>query len=136
MYGQPNGQWLKSIKFKLLIIEEDMEMSLDDDKYVDTVVLLSKGEINSEKLRVEFSLEDMDMSVFRKDATYQEIKEYVKEQTGLSVSNLYIAQTKRKCGLDVGLNFNLSKKENAKVPQCPSEKEEAIRAALKNFNMI
>ena len=69
MYGQPNGQWLKSIKFKLPIIEEDIEMSLDDDKHVETVVLLSKGEINSKKLRVEFSLADMDMSGFQKGAT-------------------------------------------------------------------
>ena len=98
--------------------------------------MLSKGEIQSKKIRVDFSLEDMDMSGFRKGATYQEIKDYVKEQTGLSVSNLYIAQVKRKCGLDVGQNYNLAKKENAKVPQCPSEKEEAIRAALEYFQMI
>ena len=54
----------------------------------------------------------------------------------MSVSNLYIAQVKRKCGLEVGQNYNLSKKENAKVPQCPPEKEETIRAALKHFQMI
>lgn len=105
-------------------------------RHVETVVLLSKREINSEKLRVEFSLEDMDMSGFQKGATYQEIKDYVKEQTGLSVSNLYIAQVKRKCGLEVGLNYNLSKKENAKVPQCPLEKEKAIKAAFEHFKMI
>lgn len=103
---------------------------------IETVVLLSKGEIESKKVRVEFSLEDMDMSSFRKGATYQEIKEYVKEQMGLSVSSLYISQIKRKCGLDVGQNYNLSKKENAKVPQCPPEKEVAIRDALKYFRMI
>lgn len=104
--------------------------------HVETVVLLSKGEIDSKKVRVEFSLEDMDMSAFRKGATYREIKDYVKEQTGLSVSSLYIAQVKRKCGLEVGLNYNLSKKENAKAPQCPPEKEEAIRMALEYFRMI
>ena len=76
------------------------------------------------------------MSGFRKGATYQEIKDYVKEQTGLSVSSLYISQVKRKCGLEVGQNYNLAKKENAKVPQCPPEKEEAIRAALEHFHMI
>ena len=76
------------------------------------------------------------MSCFRKGATYQEIKDYVKEQTGLSVSSLYISQIKRKCGLEVGQNYNLVKKENAKVPQCLLEKEEAIRAALKYFKMI
>ena len=104
--------------------------------HVETVVLLSKGEIQSKKIRVDFSLEDMDMSGFQKGATYQEIKDYVKEKTGLSVSSLYIAQIKRKCGLDVGLNYNLSKKENAKVPQCPPEKEKAIKDALKYFGMI
>lgn len=60
----------------------------------------------------------------------------MKEQTGLSISSLYIAQIKRKCGLNVGLNYNLSKKENAKAPQCPPEKEEAIRAALKHFEIV
>ena len=64
----------------------------------------------------------MDMSGFQKGAAYQEIKDYVKEQTGLSVSSLYISQIKRKYGLDVGQNYNLAKKENPKVPQCPPEK--------------
>ena len=54
----------------------------------------------------------------------------------MKVSSLYISQIKRKCGLDVGQNYNLSKKEDAKVPKCPPEKEAAIRDALKNFQMI
>lgn len=103
---------------------------------VETVVLLSKGEIDSKKVRVEFSLEDMDMSGFQKGATYEQIKAYVLEHTGLKVSSLYISQVKRKCGLDVGQNYNLSKKEDAKVPQCPPEKEAAITEALKFFGMI
>ena len=107
-----------------------------DSCYVETVVLLSKGEIDSKKVRVEFSLEDMDMSGFQKDATYEQIKAYVLEHTGLKVSSLYISQIKRKCGLDVGQNYNLSKKEDAKVPKCPPEKEAAIRDALKYFQMI
>ena len=105
-------------------------------KHVETVVLLSKGEIDSKKVRVEFSLEAMDMSGFQKDATYGQIKERVLQQTGLKVSSLYISQIKRKCGLDVGQNYNLSKKEDAKVPQCPPEKEAAIMEALKYFQMI
>ena len=105
-------------------------------KYLETVVLLSKGEIDSKKVRVEFSLEDMDMSGFQKGATYEQIKAYVLEHTGLKVSSLYISQIKRKCGLDVGQNYNLSKKEDAKVPKCPPEKEAAIRDALKYFQMI
>ena len=104
--------------------------------HVETVVLLSKGEIDSKKVRVEFSLEDMDMSGFQKGATYEQIKAYVLEKYGLKVSSLYISQVKRKCGLDVGQNYNLSKKEDAKVPQCPPEKEAAIIEALKHFRMI
>ena len=103
---------------------------------IETVVLLSKGEIDSKKVRVEFSLEDMDMSGFQKGATYEQIKTYVLEHSGLKVSSLYISQVKRKCGLDVGQNYNLSKKEDAKVPQCPPEKERAIRDALKFFHLI
>ena len=102
---------------------------------METVVLLSKGEIDSKKVRVEFSLEDMDMSGFQKCATYEQIKAYVLEKHGLKVSSLYISQIKRKCGLDVGQNYNLSKKEDAKVPQCPPEKEAAIMEALKYFRM-
>lgn len=105
-------------------------------RHAETVVLLSKGEIDSKKVRVEFSLEDMDMSGFQKGATYEQIKAYVLEHTGLKVSSLYISQIKRKCGLDVGQNYNLSKKEDAKVPKCPPEKEAAIRDALKYFQMI
>ena len=104
--------------------------------HVETVVLLSEGEIDSKKVRVEFSLEDMDMSGFQKGATYEQIKAYVLEHSGLKVSSLYISQIKRKCGLDVGQNYNLSKKEDAKVPQCPPEKEVAIVEALKHFQMI
>ena len=105
-------------------------------EHVETVVLLSKGEIDSKKVRVEFSLEDMDMSGFQKGATYEQIKAYVLEHSGLKVSSLYISQIKRKCGLEVGQNYNLSKKEDAKVPQCPPEKESAIREALKFYNLI
>ena len=104
--------------------------------HVETVVLLSKGEIDSKKIRVEFSLEDMDTSGFQQGATYEQIKGRVLEQTGLKVSSLYISQIKRKCGLEVGQSYNLSKKENAKQPQCPPEKENAIREAMKYFGMI
>ena len=76
------------------------------------------------------------MSGFQKGATYDQIKAYVLEHTGLKVSSLYISQVKRKCGLDVGQNYNLLKKESAKVPQCPLEKEAVIMDALKHFGMI
>ena len=104
--------------------------------HVETVVLLSKGEIDSKKVRVEFSLEDMDMSDFQDKATYTQIKDYVLEHSGLKVSNLYISQIKRKCGLEVGKNYNLPKAEDSRQPQCPPEKENAIREAMKYFGMI
>ena len=104
--------------------------------HVETVVLLSKGEVDSKKIRVEFSLEDMDMSEFQDGATYPQIKEYVLEHTGLKVSNLYISQIKRKCGIEVGKNYNLPKSEDSRQPQCPPEKEKAIREAFNYFGMI
>ncbi len=104
--------------------------------HCETVVLLSKGEVDSKKIRVEFSLEDMDMSEFQDGATYPQIKEYVLEHTGLKVSNLYISQIKRKCGIEVGKNYNLPKSEDSRQPQCPPEKEKAIREAFKYFGMI
>ena len=105
--------------------------------HVETVVLLSKGEIDSKNIRVEFSLEDMDMSEFQDGATYPQIKAYVLEHAGLKVSSLYISQVKRKCGLEVGKNYNLPKSEDARqAPTCPPEKENAIREALQYFGMI
>ena len=104
--------------------------------HVETVVLLSKGEVDSKKIRVEFSLEDMDMSEFQDGATYAQIKDYVLEHSGLKVSNLYISQIKRKCGIGVGKNYNLPKSEDSRQPQCPPEKEKAIREAFKYFGMI
>lgn len=135
----PDGRFLRHIRFKFPVFyngQEIDEMSWDKESTVETVVLLSKGEIDSKKVRVEFSLEDMDMSGFQKGATYEQIKAYVLEKFELKVSSLYISQIKRKCGLDVGQNYNLSKKENAKVPKCPPEKEAAIMDALKYFQMI
>ena len=138
----PNGESempLKSIEFNFPIYRDGQEVRRllwEKGNTVETVVLLSKGEIDSKKVRVEFSLEDMDMSGFQKGATYEQIKTYVLEHSGLKVSSLYISQVKRKWGLDVGQNYNLSKKEDAKVPQCPPEKERAIRDALKFFHLI
>ena len=104
--------------------------------HVETVVLLSKGMVDNRKVKVDFSLEDMDLSEFKGKATYEQIKVYVLEQTGLKVSNLYIAQIKKKCGLELAENFNLPKSENAKQPKCTPEKEEAIMQAFKHFGII
>ena len=105
-------------------------------KHCECVIALSKGEIDSKKVRVEFSLEGMDTSGLQKGATYPEIKARVLEQTGLKVSSLYISQVKQKCGLEVRENHHKAKSENTKQPQCPPEKEAAIRDALKYFKMI
>ena len=105
-------------------------------KHCECVIALSKGEIDSKKVRVEFSLEGLDTSGLQKGATYPEIKARVLEQTGLKVSSLYISQVKQKCGLEVRENHHKAKSENTKQPQCPPEKEAAIRDALKYFKMI
>lgn len=73
---------------------------------------------------------------FQKGATYDQFKAYVLEKARFEGLQPVISQVKRKCGLDVGQNYNLSKKEDAKVPQCPPEKEAAITEALKFFGMI
>ncbi len=103
--------------------------------HVETVVLLSK--LNAKQhIEVELNLDELDLTAVESKATYDEIKAYVLEKYGLKVSSLYISQVKRKCGLDVGQNYNLSKKEDAKVPQCPPDKEAAIMEALKHFHMV
>ena len=118
------------------VSEGQSDINTVSSTHVETVVLLSKGMVDNRKVKVDFSLEDMDLSEFKGKATYEQIKVYVLEQTGLKVSNLYIAQIKKKCGLDVGENFNLPKSENAKQPKCTPEKEEAIMQALKHFGII
>lgn len=105
-------------------------------KHCECVIALSKGEIDSKKVRVEFSLEGMDTSGLQKGATYPEIKARVLEQTGLRVSSLYISQIKQKCGLEVRENHHKATSENTKQPQCPKEKEDAIVEVLKHFQMI
>ena len=111
-------------------------ISITLSTHAETVVLLSKGMVDSRKVKVDFSLEDMDLSEFKGKATYEQIKAYVLEQTGLKVSSLYIAQIKKKCRLDVGENFNLAKSENTRQPQCTPEKEDAIMQAFRHFGIL
>ena len=130
-----NGQWLKSIEFKLPIIEKEFTLSLDNDTQNETVVLLSQQKPD-DTIEIDLDLDELDATSAELKATYQEIKDYVLKEFGLKVSNLYISQVKRKCGIEVGENYNLPKTENPKVLQCPKEKEDAIKAALKYFAMI
>lgn len=104
-------------------------------RHVETVCLLSKLKSN-QHIEVELDMDELDLTDAEKKATYQEIKNYVLEHCGLKVSNLYIAQVKQKCGIIERENYNKPKSENAKQPQCPSEKEKAIMEALKHFGMI
>ncbi len=82
------------------------------------------------------NLDDLDVTSAEMKATYAEIKDYVLKEHGLKVSNLYISQVKRKCGLEVGENYNLANSEDARQPQCPEEKEQGIREALEHFGMV
>ena len=103
---------------------------------METVVLLSQRKA-VDFVEVELELDELDATSAETKATYEEIKKYVAEHNeGMKVSYLYIAQVKRKCGIEVGENFNLPKSEDSKQPQCPKEKEEAIVEALKAFRMI
>ena len=103
--------------------------------HVETVVLLSQQKPD-DTIEIDLDLDELDATSAELKATYQEIKDYVLKEFGLKVSSLYISQVKRKCGIEVGENYNLPKSENARVPQCPKEKEDAIKAALKYFAMI
>lgn len=103
--------------------------------HVETVVLLSQQKPD-DTIEIDLDLDELDATAAETKATYEEIKAYVWEKCHLKVSNLYVSQIKRKCGLEVGQNYNLSKSENPKVPKCPPEKEAAIMDALKHFQMI
>ena len=130
-----NGQWLKSIEFKLPIIEKEFTLSLDNDTQNETVVKLS---LKKDTPKIEVTMEPDEESNYTPEekATYSKIKEYVKEKYGVNVHTFYIAQVKRMCGLDMGENYNKSKKENPEVKQCPQEKVEYIKDALRHFKLI
>ena len=103
--------------------------------HVETVVLLSK--FKTEKhIDVELDMDELDLTAAEKKATYEEIKDYVLEHSGLKVSSLYIAQVKQKCGIIERQNYNNPKSEETKHPKCPIEKEQVILEALKYFGMV
>lgn len=104
--------------------------------HCETVCLLSKLHEAKHHVSVKLDMDEMDITSAESKATYEEIKKYVLEETGLKVSNLYIAQIKDKHGLEKRENYNLSKSEDARQPKCPKEKEKAIEDALRHFQMI
>ena len=105
---------------------------------VETIVLLSQlKQKPDDYINVTIELDDVDITSAETKATYDEIKKYVSEHNaGMKISNLYISQVKRKCGIEVGKNYNLPKNEDNRQPQCPEDKESAIVEALKHFKMI
>ncbi|MCI7790874.1 MAG: 23S rRNA (uracil(1939)-C(5))-methyltransferase RlmD [Lachnospiraceae bacterium] len=103
--------------------------------HVETVVLLSQRKAD-DVIEVEIELDELDLTSAESKATYKEIQEYVLKEHGLKVSNLYISQVKRKCGIEVGENYNLPRSEDSRQPQCPEDKEKAIRDALEHFRMV
>ena len=113
-------------------------ISITLSTHVETVVLLSQlKQKPDDYINVTIELDDVDITPVETKATYDEIKKYVAEHNaGMKVSNLYISQVKRKCGIEVGKNYNLPKNEDSRQPQCPEDKERAIVEALEHFKMI
>ena len=105
---------------------------------IETVVLLSQlRQKPDDYIDVDIDVAELEGTSAETKATYEKINKYVAEHNdGMKVSNLYIAQVKRKCGIELAENFNLPKSEDARQPRCPKEKEEAIVEALKAFQMI
>lgn len=135
---QEDGRILKQLSLGFPVFYEGSEgdtIRLHNENTVEVVCLLSK--LNAKQhIEVDLSMDELDLTDAEKKATYQEIKDYVIEHTGLKVSSLYIAQVKQKCGIIERENYNKPKSEDAKQPQCPPEKEKAIKEALKHFGMI
>ena len=134
LYKCDKGRSEKGSGLGLSIVHQLVE-KMGGSITVETVVLLSR-KTPDDTIEVDLDLDELDITAAESKATYQEIKDYVLKEFGLKVSTLYISQIKRKCGIDVGEHYNISQKENQKVPQCPKEKEDAIRAALEHFAMI
>ena len=128
---------IKEIKYAFPVSKEVMDALRENVASVETVVLLSQlKQKPDDYINVTIELDDMDITSAETKATYDEIKKYVAEHNaGMKVSNLYISQVKRKCGIEVGKNYNLPKNEDSRQPQCPEDKESAIVEALKHFKM-
>ena len=104
-------------------------------KHVEAVLLLTKLHVERH-IEVDVSMDELDVTAAESKATYDQIRDYVWEHYQLKVSNLYIAQVKQKYGIIERENYHKAKNENAKQPQCPKEKEDAIVEALRHFQMI
>ena len=135
---QPNGRILKHIEFRFPVYFQGIQvdgLSWDSDDTVETVLKLSKLP-KLQHIDIDLDLDELDITSAETKATYQEIKDYVLEHTGLKVSCLYIAQVKAKNGIIERECYNKPKVDDNHVPKCPPEKEKAIEEALLHFKMI
>ena len=134
-HGRPEAYFARWTSFSGRPLAADVLAVISS--HVETVVLLSQlKQKPDDYINVTIELDDVDITSAETKATYDEIKKYVAEHNaGMKVSNLYILQVKRKCGIEVGKNYNLSKNEDSRQPQCPEDKESAIVEALKHFKM-
>ena len=134
---QEDGRILRSLKFRFPVFfneQELYELDWDNESTVETVCLLVLRNPVTH-INIDVDVEEL-VQDKRGAATYGQIKDYVLEHSGLKVSSLYIPQVKQKCGIIERENYNKPKSEDAKQPQCPPEKEKAIRAALQHFRLI
>ena len=132
-----DGSWIKKIVFNFPVPvdgEEVKELPLETETTVETVVLLSTQKA-TRHIDIEITTDELDLTCAEAKATYEQIKAFVKEKSGLNVSNLYIAQVKREFGIVERMNYNIGA-EGHKVPQVTEEKKNAIIDALKYFKMI
>ena len=140
LYGEKraDGHFVKAIHFTFPVTYDGESGALfvrTNEQQVETICLLSK--LNAKQhIEINLDMDELDLTDAEKKATYQEIKDYVLEHSGLKVSSLYIAQVKQKCGIIERENYNKPKSEDAKQPQCPPDKEKAIKEALTHFGMI
>ena len=133
-----DGRLIKTIHFTFPVTydgESGVLFVSNTGGEVETVCLLSKLK-STQHIEVELDMDELDLTAAEKKATYDEIKAYLLEHSGLKVSSLYIAQVKQKCGIIERENYNKPKSEDAKQPQCPPDKEKSIKEALKHFGMI
>ena len=133
-----NGRYVKGVTFKFpVMLEGEMtDQWWYKESTVETVCLLSKLSEAKHHISVQVDMEELDVTAAESKATYEEIQAWVQEKYGFHVSHLNIAKTKRKCGIIERQNYNLPKSEDSRSPETPKEKEEAIVAAFKAFQMI
>ena len=138
---QEDGRILKQLCLGFPVFYEGSEgdtIRLHKENTVETVVLLGRKKSTEDMVYAYVDYEPEDdtyLQGMKGNATYREIKEWIKAEYGMSVSSLYVAQIKEKCGFEKRQNYNIGENK-AHVPNCPPEKEKVILKAFKHFRMI